>query len=255
MLRGLYIAGSGMTERAANLEVVANNIANMQTDAFKRDRVAYSTFKEMYLNRIQEGQKEEPVGKLALGSIMGTDTFTDFTQGALVSTGDDHDLAIEGEGFVKVSLPDESMRYTRDVHWNLTQDGLLVDDRGFAIMDEKGGEIALTGKGNVSISDNGDVYQDGKIAAKIGLIEFDDNGCLEKDSSSMYRLNGDPFLLEKDAENTSLRQGYVEKANFSPLNAVTEMIEILREYESSQKVVQIYDETINQAINKLGKAQ
>ncbi len=255
MLRGLYIAGSGMTERAANLDVVANNIANMQTDTYKRDRVAYSQFKEMYLSRIQDGQKDQQVGKLAMGSILSTNKFTDFTQGTLVSTGDDHDIAIEGDGFVKVSLPDGSMRYTRDVHWNLTQDGLLVDDRGFAIMDEQGSEINLTGKGNVVIGDKGDIYQDGKSAGKIGIIEFDDRTLLIKDGSSMYRLNGDPFLLEIDAESTFLRQAYVEKPNFSPLSVVTNMIQILREYESSQKVVQVYDETINQAITKLGKVQ
>ena len=173
----------------------------------------------------------------------------------MASTGDDHDVALEGDGFVKVSLPNGSMRYTRDVHWNLTQDGLFVDDRGFAIMDEEGGEITLTGKGNVVISDNGTIYQDGKNAGRIGIVEFEDRTLLEKDGSSIYRLKGDPFLLEKDAENTSLRQGYVEKPNFSPLSVVTDMIQILREYESSQKVVQVYDETINQAITKLGRIQ
>lgn len=254
MLRGLYIAGSGMTERASNLEVVANNIANMQTDAFKQDRVAYSEFKEMYLSRIQAGQRNQPVGKLALGSMLSTNKFTDFTQGPLVSTGDDHDLALEGQGFVKVALPDGAIRYTRDVHWNITQDGKLVDDRGLSILDDNGGEITFKGKGNILISDNGDIRQDGKISGKIGMVEFDDITCLIKDSASMYRIDGDASTLESKAENTFLRQGCVEKPNFSPLNAVTEMIQIMREYESSQKVVQIYDDTINQAINKLGKS-
>jgi len=255
MLRGLYIAGSGMTERAANLDVVANNIANMQTDTFKRDRVAYSEFKEMFLNRIQNGEKTEPVGKLALGSLLDTNKFTDFTQGPLASTGDDHDLAITGDGFIKVAMPDGSMRYTRDAHWNLTSDGKLVDGRGFAILDSKGGKIVLGTKGNIAISEDGTIYQDGKSTGKIGIFEIDDRSLLVKESSSIYRLDGDSSFLERDAENSSLQQGYVEKPNFSPLSVVTDMIRILREYESSQKVVQIYDDTINQAITKLGKVQ
>lgn len=255
MLRGLYIAGSGMTERAANLDVVANNIANMQTDTFKRDRVAYSEFKQMFLNRIQNGEKTEQVGELALGSLLDTNKFTDFTQGPLVSTGDDHDLAIEGNGFVKVALPDGSTRYTRDAHWNLTSNGMLVDDRGFAILDNKGGEIVLGETGNITISDDGTISQNGKSTGKIGIFEIDDRTLLVKDGSSMYRFDGDPSMLESEAENTYLQQGYVEKPNFSPLSMVTDMIRILREYESSQKVVQVYDETINQAITKLGQVQ
>ena len=255
MLRGIYIAGSGMTERAADLEIVANNIANMQTNTFKRDRVAYSEFREMYLNRVQTGEKKAGVGNLALGSFISTNKFTDFSQGQLVSTMQDHDIALTGQGFIKVELPSGEILYTRDASWATTSDGTMVDKKGNAILDDNEGNIKLEKIGNVIINDSGQILQDGKPIAKIGIYEFDDKSFLEKAGNSLYRLNGDPLILEKEAENTDLRQGYVEKANFSPLSVVIDMITILRDYESSQKVLKAYDETIEEAIAKLGKTQ
>ncbi|MFH1514750.1 MAG: flagellar hook-basal body protein [bacterium] len=255
MLRGIYIAGSGMTERAADLEVVANNIANMQTDTFKRDRVAYSEFKEMYLNRIQLNEKKEGVGKLAMGSFISTSRFTDFSQGQLVATTQDHDVAMDGQGFIKVELPAGDILYTRCASWESTKDGIMVDKKGNAILDDGGSTIQLEKIGDVMINDSGEILQNGKTIAKMGVYEFDDMSLLEKEGDSLYRLNGDPAILEKEAANTFLRQGYVEKANFSPLSVVTDMITILRDYESSQKVLQSYDETLDEAITKLGRTQ
>jgi flagellar basal-body rod protein FlgF len=252
MLRGLYIAGGGMTERSAKFDTLANNIANLQTDTFKRDRTAFTQFHDLLLSKVQSGEKTPQVGNISLGSMVSSEPFTDYTQGPLVQTGDDHDVAIEGPGFIRVKMPDDSIRYTRDAHWNVTKEGILVNRGGYPILDDGGQEITITGNGKLLIGESGEITQNKTQVAKIGLVELSDLRMLQKDGDLNYTLGGDPTLLETQATGSTLMQNYAEKANFSPLSVVTEMIVLLREYESSQKVVQVFDETMDMASSKLG---
>jgi flagellar basal body rod protein FlgG len=254
MLRGLYIAGSGMTERAANMEVVANNIANMQSNTFKRDRVVLSSFREMMLTHIQAGQKSHEIGNLAMGASAATDTYTDFTQGPLTQTGNPNDVAIDGKGFVKLALPDGSIRYTRDASWEINPDGTFVDKTGNPILDDSESPIIISTTGPIDIKDTGEIIQGGQTVGTIGLVELTDTNLLEKDGNATYKLrNGiDSGSVEQKPTDTILRQRHLERANFSPVEAVIEMIQVLREYESSSKVLQVIDDTVDQAVTKLG---
>lgn len=257
MLRGLYIAGSGMTERAANMEVVANNIANMQSNTFKRDRVVLSSFREMMLEHMQVGQKNREIGTMALGASAASDTYTDFTQGPLTLTGNPNDVAIDGKGFVKLALPDGAIRYTRDASWEINPDGTLVDKSGNPILDDNESPIKINTIGPIDIKDTGEIIQAGQNVGKIGMIEITDTKLLEKDGNATYKLrNGiDSGSVEQKPTDTILRQSNVERANFSPVDAVIDMITVLREYESSSKVLQVIDESVAQAITKLGAVQ
>jgi flagellar basal body rod protein FlgG len=257
MLRGLYIAGSGMTERAANMEVMANNIANMQSNTYKRDRVVLSSFREMMLKHANEGQKSRPVGKLPLGASVATDTYTDFTQGLLTATGNPNDVAIDGKGFVMLAFPDGSIRYNRDASWEVDPDGTLVDKTGNPILDDNEKPIIISTTGPVEIKDTGEIVQSGQTVGAIGLVEIADTKLLEKEGSSIYKLKDgiDRKLVEQEPTDTVLRQRSVERANITPVDAVIEMIQIMREYESSAKVLQVIDETTDQAITKLGAIQ
>jgi len=252
MLRGLYIAGGGMTERSVNLEVLNNNIANIQTNSFKRDRVSYGPFKEMLIRRIQDNAQPSITGKTPLGTEIKPFTFTDYSQGPLTPSGDDHDLALEGDGFFKIMLPNGETRYTRDGHYTLLPDGTMVDRGGNFFLDDTNQKINITGKGKLMFTPDGEIFQDNASIGQIGVFEINDLTALAKDGDILYRLDGDPLVYEQKAQTTDILQGYIERPNCSPIGLITEMITLLREYEANQKVVQAFDESTDEAIRTLG---
>lgn len=252
MLRGLYIAGGGMTERATNLEILTNNIANLQTNTFKRDRVAFTPFKNMLLRHISDNKDPQPIGTMPFGSEIKPRTFTDFSQGQLVHSGDDNDLALDGQGFFKIMLSDGTTRYTRDGRFVVSADGSLVDSHGYFILDDNNQKINIPEIGKLTVLPQGEILQGNNQIGKIGLVEIDDLSLLAKDGDVTYSLTADPTQHESAAETTTIMQGYSEKTNCSPIGLITEMISLMREYEASQKAVQVIDQTLDDSISKLG---
>jgi flagellar basal-body rod protein FlgG len=252
MLRGLYIAGGGMTERSVNLEILNNNIANIQTNSFKRDRVAYSPFKETLMRRIQDNAKPVKTGMMPFGTEIKPFTFTDFSQGPLTPSGDSQDLSLEGKGFFKIMLQNGETRYTRDGHYMILPDGSMVDRDGNFFLDDQDRKIVISQNGELMFTPAGEIFQDKAEIGRIGVFEINDLSVLAKDGDIRYRLDGDASIYEQDAQGTDVLQGYTERANCSPVGLITEMITLLREYEANQKVVQAFDETTDEAIRTLG---
>lgn len=255
MLRGLYIAGGGMAERSTNLDILTNNIANLQTDTFKRDRVAFTPFKNTLLRHISDNKDPAPIGTMPFGTEIKPRTFIDFSQGQLVNSGDDSDLALDGQGFIKVMLSDGTTRYTRNGRFVIAADGSLLDSNGRFILDDNNEKINIPEIGKITVMPQGEIMQGNIQIAKIGLVEIDDLSLLVKNGDVTYSLTGDPAQHESEAQFTSILQGYVEKTNCSPIGLITEMISLMREYEASQKAVQVIDQSLDDSLQKLGSVK
>jgi flagellar basal-body rod protein FlgG len=173
----------------------------------------------------------------------------DFSQGAIQTTGNPLDVAINGDGFFSIQTPD-GVQYTRQGSFTLNTEGVLVTQDGYPVMGE-GGEIALE-EGTVEIDMQGTLYVDGDEVGRLQITDFPNAGSLKKTGNGRF-IPTDPALQGRQPEDTIVRQGHLESANVNPVSAMTEMIETSRAFEAYQKVIQSTDEATAKSINDVGR--
>ncbi|MDR2899062.1 MAG: flagellar hook-basal body protein, partial [Clostridiales bacterium] len=196
MLRGLYTSALGMTTQMNRMDVLSNNIANVNTNAFKKDKVITQSFSEEFMKRLNDNPDDEPkifrsgaanVGKYAPGLFVD-DLHTDFTAGSLKTTGGTFDLAVIGDGFFAVSVTDNNgetvEQYTRDGAFTLNQDRVLVTKDGFFVQGENGNITVPDGR--ISISETGEIFVDGELNDIIRVVGFEDKMLLRKQGYNLY---------------------------------------------------------------------
>jgi flagellar basal-body rod protein FlgG len=183
-------------------------------------------------------------------------TYTDFSAGALRKTGRPFDLALSGNGFFCVRTPDGVM-YTRRGDFTVDADELLVTQEGFPVLG-KGGEIRIDlakPSGDIrefSISEDGTVTVDGSEVDRLRIVDFTQSHALEKAGHNYYRALK-PRALEELDENLMISQGFLELSNVDTIRMMTEMIEVLRGYESYQKIMRSVDDMNAKLINDVGR--
>ena len=181
--------------------------------------------------------------------------YTDHSSGPLKQTGDDFDLALEGDGFFCVQTPD-GVQYTRKGDFTLNADGVLVTRNGFPVLGE-GGEITVTSNENpnqyakFAVDEQGNVSVDGKQVDTLRVVTIAELDRLTKTGDTLFKA---PVAGagEVKAENFRVSQGFIELSNVDAVKMMTEMIEVLRGYESYQKVIQAADDANSKAINQIG---
>lgn len=249
MERGLYTAGTAMLTLQKQMDVVANNFANLQTVGFKEDSMVSRSFNDMLISRINDTNMVNTyteVGPHNLG-IHVDQVITNFVTGSLTQTDKNTDMAIDGDGFFVVQTP-QGERYTRNGEFALTRDGMLITNDGYPVMGENG--VINVGNGDFSVNTSGDVMVNGNIVDRIRLVRFNDNGGLRKEGNNLYNNFSAGAALNSDA---LIRQNMIETSNVSMIDSVVDMMTIYRNYESNQKVIQIIDGTLNKAANDLGR--
>ncbi|WP_419663722.1 FlgF: flagellar basal-body rod protein [Desulfosarcina variabilis str. Montpellier] len=246
MSGGMYLAAAGAMVQQMRLEVLANNIANINTNGYKGEQTIF---------RVAE-ETAGPVEAQATGEIQPLtpyappfETRIDFSQGALRQTGNPLDVAINGKGFFAVQTPD-GVQYTRQGSFSLNEDSVLVTPDGFPVLGE-GGEITIE-EGKVEIDLQGGIYVDGDEVGRLQITYFEDPNTLQKVGNGRF-LQTDETIVGEPPEDTTLSQGYLETANVNPIKAMTEMIETSRAFEAYQKVIQTADEATSTSINTVGK--
>src|ERR1043165_2126702 len=223
MDNALYVGLSRQMVLRREMDIVANNIANLDTNGFKVESLIQKTdpgFPAVTLG----GPK--PVKFVASDGVA-----RDFGQGVLVKTGATLDMAIEGQGFFQVTGPD-GPRFTRDGRFTTDPSGKLVTRGGLAVADESGGEIVIdTEKGPVAIGPDGSMTQGNERVGKVGLFKFANAGALEKTGDNLYKNSSN--LSAQKAEDANLRQGFLESSNVKPVLEITRMVEVSRAYEQT----------------------
>ncbi len=257
MIRGLYTSGYGMMTLNRKMDVLTNNLANVNTTGFKKDRVVFEEFSDVLVKRLFDGQPASPGAKNIGNMTMFNDiamVHTDFTQGALEDTGLTTDLAINGDekAFFSVAVEDAEGNfreyYTRDGSFKLDSQGRLVTKDGYAVMG-RNGAITLEGTDFI-VTDSGAIIQNNEIidTLKIRRIE---------NPETMRKLGQNLLTVTQESQDGTfegmIEQGFLERSNVESINEMVEMISLLRAYESNQKMIQYQDATLDKAVNEIGR--
>ncbi|MEW6649222.1 MAG: flagellar hook-basal body protein [Chloroflexota bacterium] len=251
MIKGMYSAVSAMIMNAARQQVLAHNVANIETPGFKQ----VLTLAEDWLQtpvlyspgNLLQNRHVQNIGLLGLGTELGAQT-TDFTQGGLQVTQNPLDFAIEGEGFFRVRTP-QGDRYTRDGRFIRDAQNNLVTVDGNFVLSEGGQPIRLP-DGQVAITPNGALMVNGAQVARFGLARFEDAQAeLERSEGNLYSGPAQPT----GQGEVRVAQGMLEMSNANPTQLMTQLVEVGRAYEAALKMVQNQDELLGKTIASLGR--
>lgn len=245
MDNALFVGLSRQMILRREMEIIANNIANMDTTGFKVESM------------MQKTDPAEPAvtlgGPRPVKFVAPDGVARDFGQGVLSMTGGELDMAIEGQGFFQVQTP-QGPRYTRDGRFTTDPTGRLVTQGGHAVLDASGGEITIDmEKGQVSVGADGTLSQGNEQVGKVGMYAFANPGALEKAGDNLFRNASN--LAATPAAEAKLRQGFLEGSNVKPVIEITRMVEVSRAYESTSRMMDSEHELSRRAVERLGKLQ
>jgi flagellar basal-body rod protein FlgG len=179
-----------------------------------------------------------------------TENYIDYSQGPLVGTENEFDLAIDGDGFFSVET-ENGTRYTRNGSFTQNGMGELVTLQGYRVLDKGGSPIDLTDYTEFQVSPSGAVYGNGEKVAELDIVDFEDKrATLGREGGNLFynRTGVDPI----EPESFSIKQGFVESSNVSVIDAMVDMIRFQRNYEMNQKSIQSEDATLDKAVNSIG---
>lgn len=254
MIRGLYTAASGMLAKQAQQEALSNNIANLNTAGYKRDKIIMKSFDEMVIENIDSASKSSSnrstVGSMEFG--VGIDANkTDFSSGVIEETGRSLDFAIDGDGFFTLEDADGNEKYSRDGRFQIDKEGYIVNSQGYRLLGELDGIKTPIQINNSDINLNSDgTFLIGEDNLKFSITRFPDTSTLAKESANSYISKDQSGEIDTDSK---IRQKSLERSNVDMIESITEMISIMRSYESNQKVIQSMDETLGKSVNEVGK--
>lgn len=246
MDNAIYVGLSRQMLLRKEMDIIANNIANVDTAGFKV---------ESLMQKTAPGAPAVTMGGPRPVKFVAADGVArDFGQGALTKTGGELDLAIEGQGLFQLQTPN-GPRFTRDGRFTTDATGRLVSQAGYPVLDESGGEIVIDAeKGRVSIGADGSMSQGEERVGKVGMFKFANAGVLEKAGDNLFR-NGSNLQPEPATGLAKLRQGHLESSNVKPILEITRMVEVSRAYESTAKMMDSEAELSRRAVDRLGRVQ
>ena len=255
MIRGLYTSAMGMATQMANLDVVANNLANANTNGFRGGTAVNSSFPEVLMSRMhavpgKPTQQVIPVGGVGHGVTIAN-IHTNFKQGPLERTAGDLDLAIGGAGFFAVEsniagTPTEM--FTRNGAFTLNAERTLVNHNGDRVLNTSGNHITVP-DGIIEINHAGEIQVNGQLVDTIRIVNFEDPTLLRQFGYTLFSQND---AVEIPFEG-SIEQGYLERSNVNVVREMVHMIKISRAYELNQRMVSIQDITLQQAVNDIAR--
>ena len=257
MLRALYSSAAGMESQQLNLDVISNNLANVNTTGFKKSKIEFQDL--LYQTTRPAGADQGSGNTLPTGLQIGhgsrpVATSKVFTNGELTQTGERLDVAIQGDGFFEVQLPDGSRAYTRDGALKTGSDGRVTTSDGLVI--QGGFQPIPAGTTSVSISPTGDVTtagSNGSQSFKVQLVRFANPAGLESVGRNLYKETNASGAAElgNAGENGfgELAQGYLEMSNVKIVEEMVNMIVAQRAYEINSKAVQSADEMMQLSNN------
>jgi flagellar basal-body rod protein FlgG len=257
MIRALYTAAAGMQSQQMNLDVISNNLANVNTTGYKETKlqfqdVLYQTTREAGSDQGAGNQLPESL-QIGQGAVpVSTERL--FTQGEMSQTGGNLDIAIQGNGFFQVQLPDGTLAYTRDGSFKSDSQGRVVTSDGYPV--QGGFQPVPNGATNVTISASGSVTYTtagGVTSSQVQIARFNNPGGLDAVGQNLYKetvASGTAELGDPSQNGFGqLQQGYLELSNVSVVTEMVNLIMAQRAYEVNSKAVQAADEMMQQSNN------
>lgn len=256
MVKGLYTAYTGMLNEQNRVDVLTNNLANSATTGYKKEGTTSQAFKDVLAYKIKDTSEPgmaKRLGTMNMGVKIG-ENYVDYSQGSFHETGNTFDMALSGDGFFTVDFMDKEgnciLKYTRDGSFTLNVDGALVNKNGDYLMSTDHTHIILDPTQDFSVDRAGRVLQNGNVMAQIQLTDFEDYNYLERYGENYFQpVEG---ATEKEA-TAQVYSGYLETSNVQVVQEMVDLISFTRAYESNQKIIQAYDETLGTTVNEVGK--
>lgn len=261
MMRALYTASTGMYAQQLNVDTIAHNMSNVNTNAFKKQRVEFQDLLYQTIKRPSAAppadQGIQPVG-LSVGlGVKPAVINTLFSEGNLQPTENLLDVAINGDGFFAIQVPGTDIpQYTRDGSFKLDAEGRLVTSDGYYVIgvdspvDEGAYDVKIESDGRLTY-----MLPDGTEgeAGQIEIDKFTNPAGLQKMGKNLYQAtanSGDPIMWDPEADNTTnLEPGYLETSNIQVVEEMVNLITAQRAYETNSKVIQSSDEMLQTANN------
>ncbi len=257
MVKGLYTAYSGMINEQHRMDTLTNNLANVATTGYKKEGATSQSFSDALAVEIKDKSNwniPKVMGNMQPGVKIG-ENYTDWSEGGLKETDNTFDMALSNKGFFEIEFTDKegntSVKYTRDGSFTLNSDGYLVTKDGDYVLDTKGNHIKLDPTKDASVDRQGNIYQgNDTVLAKVQVTDFTDYNYLEKYGENMYQtVDG----ATEAASNAQIYSGYLEQSNVDTVSEMVQLISVTRAYETNQKIIQTMDDTLDTAVNNLGR--
>lgn len=254
MIRSLWIAKTGMDAQQTQLDVISNNLANVGTNGYKRQVAAFQDL--LYQNVRQSGANSSQQTQLPTGLELGTGvqlvaTPRIFTQGNLQQTGNQFDMAINGNGFFQVQMPDGTTAFTRDGSFHIDATGQLVTNAGFQLtpaitIPPTAQSVTIGADGTVSVTLPGQAT--GQNVGTVQLANFINPAGLESKGQNLFAETAASGTPSANTPGTNglgtLQQGYVETSNVNVVEELVSMIQTQRAYELNSKAISTSDEML-----------
>ncbi len=237
MNSGLYTAFSGLIARYDTLNVIANNLANVNTNGYKEDRL----FFKLYDNALR-GNSGNQIENAINSGLTTESGAINLTNGITVQTGNNLDLALVGKGFFVIQTPN-GVRYTRNGNLTIDSTSKLTNQDGLPVLGENGKPITLPNK-HVDIDSQGNISQDATPLSKIKLVDFSNPSGLQKEGNSLFKLV-DSSIKEITPGGLEVKQGFLEKSNVDPINTMIDMIEASRQFQFLTKSIEMLMTEVN----------
>ncbi len=261
-MRALWTAASGMKAQQLNMDTISNNLANVNTTSYKRQKVEFKDL--LYVNlkttNLNDGEGK-PVNLQVGHGVMPVATSRMFTTGNLERTDNPFDMAINGEGFFVIEDPNGNLFYTRDGNFKLSvefDEMRLVTSEGYTVLSDFDDEIYFDeGMKDITVSENGLITaqtEDGDIeeVATIALAKFINPEGLEAVGKNLYKetvASGEEIRLEDEERTSGIMQNYLETSNVQIVDEMVRLITAQRAYEINSKTIQTADEMLGMANN------
>ncbi|UYY59696.1 flagellar basal-body rod protein FlgG [Sphingomonas sp. S2-65] len=253
-MRTLSIAGTGMLAQQTNVDVISNNIANMNTTGFKRQRAEFQDL--LYEQVVRPGSASSATTNVPTGIQIGSGVKTAAVyrineQGATHQTDNRYDLAIQGHGYFQIELPDGTTGYTRDGSFGVSDQGELVTNDGFRVLPgitvpQNVVDVTISKSGQVQAVVAGDAQP--QTLGQLELATFMNEGGLEAKGGNLFletAASGNPTVAAPGEPGLgTLQQGFVEASNVNPVAEITNLITAQRAYEMNSRVVKTADEML-----------
>ncbi|WP_163969526.1 flagellar hook-basal body protein [Oceanobacillus halotolerans] len=265
MLRGFYTAASGMISQQRQQEALSNNIANANTPGYKSDQATLRAFPEMLIHEMGNRNiptttglnlpTQNPLGTLNTG-VYVHEMVPNHGQGDVKETGIGTDLALvngtlpdeTGSLFFTVQNEDGEVRYTRNGNFTVDGQGFLVTTQGYYVLDQAGNPIQTDGM-EFQVMENGTLDVAGQ-QIPLGIAYTANANDFEKEGNGLF--NGEAGAIPVGT-TFSVQQGFLEQSNVDALQSMTSMMESYRMFETNQRVLKAYDESLGKAVSEIGR--
>ena len=276
MFRGLHTATSGMMAYNRQQQVLTNNLSNAVTPGYKSDTTAFRSFPQQLIEKLGNGNLNGSTGSLAGTMSIGTyaqEAIPNFSQGILKQTNNSTDLALQssflpldpstgqkGSLLLSVQTATGDIRYTQNGQLIVNQEGILVTAKDEPVLDTNQQPIQLNSM-NFQVDSRGQITVDGEPGPTLYIGYTADPKGLVKEGSGLLRFEGDevntPQLATNspliNASDTLIMQGFLEQSNVDLSKVMTDMLRTYRGFESNQKVLQAYDQSMQKAVTEIGR--